>query len=194
MSAWKNTPVSMPCPSRKVLHDGYLTQLLQLSQSLPVSFRPTLSGLISRLPELFADEWPLVPHHTDLLENNIHVDLETGRICGICDWKDTIVGPFGTSVWSLEIMLGVRTTKDGWRFHHNQQELRDLFWDSFRSAMEPVTEEQMSRIELARLVGLFLENGFIYVDDVTKVPISEGSYEMRHLEAITLRLWAEAGN
>lgn len=98
----------MPHPSRNKLYEEYLSQLKQLSEGLPISFRSTVDGLIARISELFAD-WPLVPHHIDLLENNIHVDPQTGRICGICDWKDTTVGRFGISMWSLETMLGVRT-------------------------------------------------------------------------------------
>ncbi|MBE3045414.1 phosphotransferase [Candidatus Bathyarchaeota archaeon] len=184
----------MPRPSREDIYSSYYSQLTQLSTGLPMSFRPTLTNLIACLPELFADDWPLVPHHTDLLENNIHVDPATGALRGICDWKDTAVGPFGTSLWSLETMLGVRTRRDGWRYHANQQELLDMFWDSFRSAMGSVSEEQMASVEVARLVGLFLENGFVYVDDITKVPISEGSYEMRYLEAVTLGLWARTGH
>ena len=84
-SPWHNTPASMPRPSRDVFYDKYLSQLKQLSEGLLISFRPTVDYLISRLPELFKEDWPLVPHHTNLLENNIHVDPETGRICGICD-------------------------------------------------------------------------------------------------------------
>ena len=49
----------------------------------------------------------LVPNHTDLLENNIHVSTETGSIAGICDWKDAGIGPFGMSLGGLETMLGV---------------------------------------------------------------------------------------
>ncbi|KIM36549.1 hypothetical protein M413DRAFT_288647 [Hebeloma cylindrosporum] len=36
-------------------------------------------------PGLFENDWPLVPNHTDLLENNIHVNTETGCMRGICD-------------------------------------------------------------------------------------------------------------
>lgn len=83
---------------------------------------------------------------------------------------EATLGPLGTVIWSLETMLGARTWKDGWRYHPNQKELRNLFWDSFRSAMGSVTDEQMSHIKLAGLVGFFLENGFEYVDEVPRFP------------------------
>ncbi len=62
------------------------------------------------------------------------MDARTGCITGICDWRDTTIGPFGTSLWSLETILGIRKKKEGWVYHANHQELRELFWDSFRRA------------------------------------------------------------
>ncbi len=38
--------------------------------------------------------------------------------------------------------------------------------------MGSVSEEQMERIEVARLVGLFIENGFVYIDEANKIPIN----------------------
>lgn len=73
----------MPCPDRGSLLANYSSQLSQLSQGLPSRFRPTLDNLTSWLPGLFASDWPLVPNHTDLLENNIHVDPNKGSITGI---------------------------------------------------------------------------------------------------------------
>lgn len=57
-------------------------------------------------------------------------------------------------------MLGIRSMKGRWVYHANQQELRDLFWGAFYHAMGDVSEEQKELIEVARLVGLFLDNGF----------------------------------
>jgi hypothetical protein len=176
------------CPNRHGLYDDYLSKLKQLSQGLPKRFRKTVDYLISELPKLFASDWPLVPHHTDLRENNIHVDPLTGEIKGICDWKDTTVGPFGTSLWSLEAMLATRSSKGPFKYHPNHRALRNLFWDSFRVAMGSVFDNNMAVIEVARLVGLFLENGFVYTDDVNRVPVRDGTYELRHLESMTLGL------
>jgi hypothetical protein len=145
-----------------------------------------VDNLISRLPGLFVSDWPLVPNHIDLLENNIHIDLNTGKLMGICDWKDTEVSPFGMLLGGLEIMLGVQSWKRGWLYHANQQDLRTLFWEAFWTAIGPVSEEQREHIEVARLVGLFLANGFQYDNDDNKVPASEGHHELRYLEAVVL--------
>ncbi|KAI0089319.1 hypothetical protein BDY19DRAFT_890074 [Irpex rosettiformis] len=194
-SAWHKTPPRMQCPDRATLYKEYSSGLVSLQQGLPERFRPTLDALISRFPLLFDDNWPLVPHHTDLLENNIHVSTQTGRLEGICDWRDATIGPFGVSLGGLETMLGIRRWKEGWVYHANQQELRDLFWASFYRAMGNVSEKQKELIEVARLVGLFLDNGFKWLDDETKVPASdnEGHDGLRYLEAVTLKLWASQG-
>lgn len=183
----------MQCPDRETLYREYSSGLVSLQQGLPERFGPTLDRLISKLSCLFSSNWPLVPHHTDLLENNIHVNTQTGQIAGICDWKDTTIGPFGVSLGGLETMLGIRSWETGWVYHTNQQELRDLFWGTFYEAMGDVSEEQKEFIEVARLVGLFLDNGFKWVDDETKVPAGEGHEGLRYLEAVTLKLWAPKG-
>ena len=191
-SAWNKTPKRMPCPSRTSLLSEYSSELSQLQIGLPKRFRPTLDYLISMLPSLLAADWPLVPNHTDLLENNIHVSKETGHIAGICDWKDATIGPFGVSLEGLETMLGKRTMSWGWRYHSNQQELRDLFWETLYQAMGGVSEEQKKLINVAKLVGLFLTNGFEWKDGV-KVPASEGFEDLRYLEAVTLTRWTQTG-
>ena len=60
-SAWQNTPDSMPHPAREYIYSSYHSQLTQLSIGLPMFFRPTVDNLIARLPELFTDDWPIVP-------------------------------------------------------------------------------------------------------------------------------------
>ena len=67
---------------------------------------------------------------------------------------------------------------------------RDLFRESFYHAMGKASEEQKELIEVPRLVGLFLDNGFEWSDAVIKAPTSEGYGNLRYLEAVTLTLWA----
>ena len=57
--------------------------------------------------------------------------------------------------------------------------------------MGKISEEQKELIEVARLVGLFLEYGFGRNDAGIKVPSSEGDINLCYLEAVTLKLWAE---
>jgi len=88
------------------------------------------------------------------------------------------------SLGGLETMLGKRTMSWGWRYHSNQQELRDLFWETLYQAMGGVSEQQKKLIDVSRLVGLFLANGFEWKDGV-KAPASEGYDDLRYLEAVT---------
>ncbi|KAI0650000.1 hypothetical protein C8Q79DRAFT_997949 [Trametes meyenii] len=192
-SAWHHTPALVQCPDREKLKKEYLSDLTILRQGLPERFGATLDKLISQLPGLFTSSWPLVPYHTDLLENNIHVIPETGRIAGICDWKDATIGPFGVSLGGLETMLGIRTWTEGWAYHANQQELRDMFWEVFYKAVGDISQKQKELIEVARLVGLFLDNGFMWADDENRVAASEGYEDLRYLEAVTLKLWEKTG-
>ena len=81
----------------------------------------------------------------------------------------------------------------GFCYHAYQQELRDLFWGVFYQAMGKVLEKQKKLIEVARLVGLFLANGFEWTDDEIKVPAREGNHNLRYLEVVTLTLWGQTG-
>ncbi|KAJ3495405.1 hypothetical protein NLJ89_g10631 [Agrocybe chaxingu] len=183
-SAWYNTPKWMPYPNPELLLDDYTSKLTELSRALPNRFRQTLEYLIARLPDLFADDWPMVPNHTDLLENNIHVDPSTGEACGhLVTGRITEVSPFGMSLGGLETMLGINKIREGWCYHANQQALRDVFWTTFYEALGNNTDE---RIEVARLAGLFLANGWEYDDEGNKVPVREGSRDLAYLDAVVL--------
>ncbi|KAM0525684.1 hypothetical protein ACHAPE_000395 [Trichoderma viride] len=188
-SAWHNTPASMLLPKRETLLENYSSQLRQLHDGLPMRFRSTLDHLINRLPDLFVEDWPLVPNHIDLLENNIHVDRSTGQIMGICDWKDTEISPFGMSLGGLEAMLGIWKMKQGWCYHANQQALRAHFWGAFYNSMGHTSVKQKELINLARLVGIFLANGFELDGNENKVPASEGNHDLQYLEAVVLGNW-----
>ena len=59
-------------------------------------------------------------------------------------------------------------------------------------AIGDVSEEQKKLIDVARLVDLFLTNGFVWKDEV-RVPASEGDDDLIYLEAVTLALWEQTG-
>lgn len=173
----------MTRPDPNQLFHKYLTQLQQLREGLPERFHSMLDEIIPQLPDLFTDGWPLVPNHTDLLENNIHVNKATGRIEGICDWRETEISPFGMSLGGLETMLETLiTSRDLWRYHPNHQELRDHFWTQFYYYLGGASNAQKRRIEAARLIGLFLANGF-----QQGTPATEESEDLRFLGAVVLR-------
>jgi len=147
-----------------------------------------LDTLIPQLPNIFDQDWPPVPNHTDLLENNIHVDPATGSITGICDWRDAEVSPFGMSLGGLETMLGVRTmNEDGWSYFPNQKELRTQFWTTFYWCLEQTSDAQQQCIKFAMLTGLFLANGFVQDEHGNMKPATEESMDLRYLGAVLAR-------
>ncbi|KAJ5917562.1 hypothetical protein N7466_011116 [Penicillium verhagenii] len=184
-SPWHNRPTSVSSPSRPQLYASYEADLKQLREGLSSQWHIMLDNLLQGLPLLFASDWPMVPNHTDLLENNIHVDSSTGHITGICDWQDTTVSPFGTSLWGVESMLGERTTI-GWRSVGNSAMLRRGFWEAFAAAAGP--QVPIERVEVARLVGIFSKFGFEWVDQETRRPVMEGSSDFSFLKAVTLNV------
>ncbi|KAI1827103.1 hypothetical protein F4861DRAFT_529394 [Xylaria intraflava] len=186
-SAYHNTPRSMSRPDRRQLFQHYSSQLQWLRQGLPGRFHSTLDTLIPQLPSICDENWPLVPNHTDLLENNIHVDPDTGAIVGICDWRDAEVGPFGMSLGGLETMLGFRTMNEhGWTYFPNYRELREQFWTRFYHFLGTPSKAQKQCIEVARLTGLFLENGFMQDECGNVIPATEESLDLRYLGAVIL--------
>jgi len=175
----------MSMPNRKELFQHHLSQLQQLRKGLPERFHVALDTLIHQLPTIFDANWPLVPNHTDLLENNIHVDPATGVIKGICDWRDAEVSPFGMSLGGLETMLGVRTmNEDGWSYFPNQRELRDQFWTTFYQCLEGISGAQQQCVKVAMLAGLFLANGFVQDEHGNMNPATEESVELRYLGVV----------
>ncbi|KAL2756419.1 hypothetical protein ACRALDRAFT_2104147, partial [Sodiomyces alcalophilus JCM 7366] len=157
--------------------------LERLSTILPDRFRPQLNELKTQLPSLFCEDFPIVINHWDLLENNIHVDVQTGSITGIVDWRDAKIGPFGTQFWGLENLLGVRTG-NGMRFHQRHVELRRLFWETLYAKIGDVPEDVRAAIQTARMIGIYLAND----DFDDKVPVEEGTRELAVLESVTLGL------
>lgn len=183
VSAFRNTSILMDRPQPDELYSEYMSKLEQLRVGLPQRFHATLDNLTPKVADLFDESWPLVPNHTDLLENNIHVDPATGKITGICDWRETQVGPFGMSLAGLEVMLGIAVTSgSGWRYHPNHQALRSHFWARFYHYLgDDVSDVEKQRIETARLVGLFMTYAFEY-----GVPATEQSPDLRILGALIL--------
>lgn len=115
------------------------------------------------------------------------MDPDTGAIAGVCDWRGAEASPFGMSLGGLETMLGVRTmNEDGWRYFPNHRELRGQFWATFYQFLGPTSEAQRQCIEVARLTGLFLENGFVQDEYGTMNPATEESLDLRYLGAVVL--------
>ncbi|KAJ5992630.1 Protein kinase-like protein [Penicillium sp. IBT 35674x] len=157
-SAWHNRPASILAINSSLIQNDYMSRLERISNELPVSFSPLLDKLKFQLPFLFTDDYPMVINHWGLLENSIHVDIQTGHLTGIVDWRDAEVGPFALQLWGLENIIGRRTTT--WmRFHSQHVQLRRSFWQNFYEEIGAVSEGVKAAIYTARMIGIFLANG-----------------------------------
>ncbi|KAF4454850.1 Protein kinase-like domain protein [Fusarium austroafricanum] len=93
------------------------------------------------------------------VENNFHIDENTGRITGVVDWANAKIAPFGVSLASMEVVLGIQT-RAAWHFHHNHQALRKLFWDAFYDVTGNISDDDRHSMDIARLFGLFWTHGY----------------------------------
>jgi hypothetical protein len=141
------------------LQDEYVVLLDKLSLTLPESLHSTIDMVRQNLHLLFRPNFPAAIQHGDILENNIHVEEETGRITAVVDWQDAFVAPFGLSLGGVEIFLGIQTDTD-WHFHPSHGELRQLFWDTFYGEVGYVSELDKHCIKMARLMSLLEIYGF----------------------------------
>lgn len=151
-------------------------QLARLAEGLPTRFHPRLDEVRKRIGVLFTPDYPQVLN-TSFLEQNVNVDLHTGRITGVVDWPNLRVGPFGLSLVSLEMFLIQQTTTGGWAFLPRHAELREIFSNSFFAAVGSLTDDQREAIKVGRVLGLFLSYGF-----TSGAPTSEGHIRLSMLE------------
>ena len=84
-------------------------------------------------------------------------------------------------------MLGVRTMNEhGWSYFPSHGELREQFWTVFYHCLGTISEAQKQSIEVARLTGLFLANGFMQDEHGDMHPATEESLDLRYLGAVVL--------
>ncbi|KAJ5719049.1 Protein kinase-like protein [Penicillium malachiteum] len=181
--AWLNRPLLLPSFNKASIQNNYSSSLDRMMDLLPARFHPLLDTLQSQIPSLFADDYPMVLNHGDLLENNILVDRNTGKLTGIVDWRDAEVGPFAMQLCGLENILGIRKTTC-MAFHPRHLELRQLFWKTLFHEMGDVSEEMKVVIQTARMVGIFLANEF----DVGETSEEDQVMQLAVLESMTLGL------
>lgn len=116
------------------------------------------------------------------------MDADTGALTGICDWAEVEISPFGMSLGAVENILGIPTMDPSGRndhiYHTNHQELRDLLYNELYHAMGSTSDDDKKRIEDARLIGLFLTNGWRYDAAGNQLCAGEEDHGLHHLDAV----------
>ncbi len=96
---------------------------------------------------------------TLVLSRVISREIKTNcLVAGIVDWADAKIAPFGVSLASMEVVLGIQT-RTNWHFHPKHHSLRELFWETFYRVTGYISEDDRRSIEIARLFGFFREYG-----------------------------------
>jgi hypothetical protein len=105
--------------------------------------------------------------------------------------RDARTLPFGFALFRFENLPGYKDS-EGWHYCDNVQELRDLFWRSFREEIGgEVSEDKVEMIWAARMAGLLYRYGFVFEGKEVGGVVGPTSSSMRYLQAFcTLEQWA----
>ncbi|KAF1985174.1 hypothetical protein K402DRAFT_405324 [Aulographum hederae CBS 113979] len=109
---------------------------------------------------------PVVLCHGDLLPTNLMVDEVSGRLCGVVDWAEAEMLPFGMCLYGLEHLLGYVSSSNGFHYYLEAQELRQFFWTRIIEEIPPLSEDTLLRaaVGLSRDVGVLLWYGYAWDD------------------------------
>ncbi|KAK6513359.1 hypothetical protein TWF281_004988 [Arthrobotrys megalospora] len=174
-ASWTNRSAT---PDLKQIYHDYDARLAKLGDTLPARFYSKLNTARNQLWRIFDGVHPIVLNHAGLTENNVHIDATTGRITGVVDWPGASLGPFGVSLWSVDIALGIQSVNE-WHWHPAHSELRQQFWETLSNTIGPLTDEQIATIKIGRAVGLFLAFGFC-----KGVPVEDDDSGLACLDAL----------
>lgn len=124
----------------------------------------------AQLDVVEASNWCVT--HGDLLPGNMMVDAETGHLTGLIDWAEAEWLPFGMALYGVEEVLGEDRpcSEGGFRYYHDHEELRRLFWGEFLSFIgrdgtrSGYRFQLLREAEAARKLGILLWRGIAFDD------------------------------
>lgn len=124
-----------------------------------------VAGRLQNLPGLFS--------HQDLNTMNIFAD-ESGQICGIVDWENSRVLPFGLCGWAIHFLAGEFVTDENgdivFRERPFYNTMETAFWETlFERASQDISKDLQGRMEdvqlavtigtVLRILGVYQVNG-----------------------------------
>lgn len=185
-TVWITQRARRPITGKDLVIADYRHMLCLLAESLPTRFSEQLPALEPYISSV-CNKLPHAVTHGDLTESNILIDPATGHITGIIDWTEAKVLPFGFALWAVENVLGFMDA-EGWHYYDNHDELRGLFWSTFREKARNCTEEDMALVDKARMIGIFCRYGFRQEDGLNlgRVIDETDTSNMAYLDAFCI--------
>lgn len=162
----------------------------QFVTSLPERFTGLLKKVRKELHLIFADDYPIVLTHLDLLPWNILVDKH-GHVTGVIDWWDAKDYPFGIALQGILFMLLGWMDREKWVYHYYSchEETEELFWKTFDNiAGHHMTSAERRAMEITQMVGYFLRYGSTWDESIGETgdyrPSRDGDEKMFYLDAL----------
>jgi hypothetical protein len=186
--SWKG-PQDVDQRYRDSLHHQYQKELDLLLACLPDRFRPLIQESLSRLPAILS--LPMVLLHRDFGVCNIIVNEKSCNLVGVVDWAEAEIAPFGLNLHSHQRLISKVHLKNGWVRYDDYVILEEIFWSTFSKEAGGLSNETISIIKSARIVGLLLSRGFTsrLANMPEPVPIRDdesGAYNMRDLDGLLI--------
>ncbi|KAK4152022.1 hypothetical protein C8A00DRAFT_16641 [Chaetomidium leptoderma] len=185
--AWKSPQPTGQSSDTSLLRE-YQKDLELLFTTLPERFRPIIQKSLDSLPAIF--NLPEVLLHKDFGSCNIMVDSTSCHLVGVIDWAEAEVGPFGTNLYSLEVLMGKFHFKKGWIRYEDYDTLEALFWGTMRTE-SVINEEQIQTAKWAAIVGMLRSWGSTsrLANMPEPVPIKDdesGAYNLLQLDGLLI--------
>lgn len=159
-------------------------RLEQLNKELPPRFQPIARKILSQMSLI--DTLPVVLTHGDVVPSNIMLDQTTGHLCGLVDWAEAEILPFGICLYGLEEILGYMAN-GVFLYHTDSEQARASFWARLqRDVPELLEESTLKAVMLARDLGILLWYGFAFDDGAINRVVQEGRdiQEICYLDAL----------
>jgi hypothetical protein len=178
------------CPGK--VGSSMMHRLGKLSEELPsMELRRRTRDTLAKLKNVEA--YPVVLNHGDLIPSNILVDPSTWSITGLVDWAEAEFLPFGTSLYSLDFLLGHPHTSSSltpqFVYFENAARLREVFWRALFD-QAPELGKRRGDVEMMRDVGVLLWFGFAWDEGRIDRVVEE---ERDGMEVVCLRAFLGVG-
>ncbi|KAF4454064.1 Protein kinase-like domain protein [Fusarium austroafricanum] len=173
----------------KKVRERLVRELGILLKALPVRLHRITKKCIDSIDDILS--LPMVLLHRDFSAFNIMVDQRSSHLVGVIDWAEAEIGPFGLDLHFLQSITGKLHYEKGWTRYDDYDSLQQVFWTTFKDEVGGLSDDRIEAIQLSRITGLLLSEGFTnrFANDCELVPIGDderGRYNMLSLDGFLI--------